>query len=140
MPDLFAAPVEVLNALTTEMPSDLHPTLVEMAEEMYLHLVEDAEVVQKLGLGRVAELVVGQVDRVATKVGGAGFYLPKGIGAKLSARDQIIAARFNGRNQRELAREYNLCEIRIDQIVKKHRAAEFARRQGRLDIDQGTGK
>lgn len=46
--------------LTALLPESLHPTLVEMAEQMYLHLVEDADAVAVLGLPRLAELVVGR--------------------------------------------------------------------------------
>ena len=132
MPDLFNAPPAVLAPLDAVLPEALHPTLREMAEEMYLHLVEDEEAVAALGLERLAELAVGQVDRVSSKLGGASFYLPKGVARKFSDRDIEIARRFNGRNQRQLAREYGLSDVRIDQIMKKWRQAEFARRQGNL--------
>lgn len=120
--------------LATLLPDSLHPTLVEMAEQMYLHLVEDADAVAVLGLPRLAELVVGQVDRVALHCGGSGFYLPKGIARRLGLRDLEIAQRYNGRNKRQLAREYDLTEVRIDQILAAYRRAEFERRQGRLGL------
>lgn len=139
MPDLFNAGAEVLAPLDAVLPEALHPTLREMAEEMYLHLVEDEEAVAGLGLPRLAELAVGQIDRVSLKIGGAGFYLPKGIACQLSARDTEIARKFNGRNKHLLAREYKLSEMRIDQIMKKWRQAEFARRQGNLALDGSCG-
>lgn len=136
MPDLFAADSAVLAALAAALPDELHPTLREIAEEMYLFLVEDEEVIAAVSMERLAELVVGQVDRVATKVGGAGFYLPKGIGAKMSRRDREIYAAWRGNNKRQLAKEHGVCEMRIDQIVKKGRAEDFAMRQGRLLLDE----
>lgn len=135
MPDLFSANAAVRAALDAALPADLHPTLREMVEEMFLFLVEDEEAVAMLGLERLAEIVVGQVDRVAQAVGGAGFYLPKGIGARMGRRDREIYAAWRGNNKRQLAREYGVCEMRIDQIVKKGRAEDFARRQGRLFLD-----
>lgn len=134
MPELFTADAATLAPLNAVMPGGLHPTLREMCEEMFLHLLEDEEVVGLLEVERLAELVVGMVDRVSMKVGGAGFYLPKGIGCKLSARDREIAQAFNGRNKHLLARQYQLSEMRIDQILKKWRQEEFARKQGRLDL------
>jgi len=138
MPDLFNAAPEVLVALDAVLPEGLHPTLREMAEHMYLHLVEDEEAVAVLGLDRLAELVVGQIDRVSIELGGSGFYLPRGIACKLSARDAEIACKFNGRNKHLLAREYKLSEMRIDQILKKWRQAELARRQGNLALEGNT--
>lgn len=134
MPDLFAATPELLAPLAAVLPDALHPTLREMAEAMYLHLVEDDEAVAALGLERLAELAAGQIDRVSLELGGAGFYLPRGVACKLSARDAEIARRHNGRNGHLLAREYNLSDMRIAQILKRWRQAEFARRQGQLRL------
>ena len=47
--DLWRDP-ETMAHLTALLPESLHPTLYEMAEQMYLHLVEDAEAVAILGL------------------------------------------------------------------------------------------
>jgi len=134
MPDLFAADPELLAPLNAAMPEGLNATLREMIEEMYLHLVEDDEAVAELGLPRLAEIVVGQVDRLAMKVGGSMFYLPRGIGARLSARDREICAKHRGNNGHQLAREYGLSEMRISQILKKWRQEEFARKQGSLPL------
>lgn len=122
--------------LAALLPESLHPTLVEMAEQMYLHLAEDAEAIAILGLPRLAEIVVGQLDRVTLHCGGAGFYMPKGIAQRLGARDMEIVQRYNGRNKRQLAREYDLSEVRIDQILNAWRRAEFERRQGRLGFGE----
>lgn len=135
MPDLFAAGAGLLAPLNAAMPGDLHPTLREIIEESYLHLVEDEEAVAKLGLDRLAEIAVGQTDRVATKLGGCQFYLPRGIGAKLSARDRQIASEWRGNNGHSLARKHGVSEMRISQILKKFRAEELSRKQGRLALD-----
>lgn len=136
MPDLFAADPTLLAPLNAELPEGLNATLREMIEEIYLHLVEDEEAVAKLGLARLAEIAVGQVDRVAMKVGGSMFYLPRGIGAKLSARDREICALHRGNNGHQLARRFGLSEMRISQILKKWRQEEFARKQGKLPLDE----
>ena len=134
MADLFDA--DLMAHLNAAMPEDLHPTLQEMAEQMYLALAEDSAAASALGLPRLAEIVVEQLDRVALHAGGSGFYLPKGVRRELSARDREIVTRHNGRNKRELAREYGLSEMRIDQIMAAWRKMEFARRQGRLPLDE----
>lgn len=133
MPDLFNTSPEVLAPLNALLPEGMHPTLREMAEHMYLHLVEDAEAAG-LGLPHLADIVMGQIDRVAINCGGSGFYLPRGIECRLSARDREIVGKFNGRNKRELAREYGLSEMRIDQIITAWRKSEFDRRQGKLTL------
>lgn len=138
MPDLFDAG-DLLAPLNAQLPGGMHPTHREMAEAVYLHLAEDEEAVQSLGLDRLAELAVGQVDRVAQLIGGCYFYMPKGIGIRLSARDREIAAAWRGNNGHVLARQYKVSEMRIGQILKKWRLEQFALKQGRLQFD-GDGK
>lgn len=136
MPDLFDAG-DLLEPLNAQLPDGMHPTHREMAEEMYLHVAEDDEVVGALGLDRLAELVVGQVDRLAQKIGGCGFYMPRGIISRLSARDREIAAAWRGNNGHILARQYKVSEMRIGQILKKWRQEQFALKQGKLQFDGG---
>lgn len=135
MPDLFDAGADLLAPLNAQLPGGMHPTHREMAEEMYLHMAEDEEAVQALGLDRIAELVVGQVDRIAQKIGGCYFYMPRGIGIRLSARDMEIVAAWRGNNGHVLARQYKLSEMRIGQILKKWRLEQFAAKQGKLQLD-----
>lgn len=135
MPDLIHASDEIMSALEASLPEQVHPTLREVVQALYLHLVEEPELIASLGLTRLAEIAVGQIDRVAMEVGGATFYMPKGVGCKLSARDREIGERFNGRNGHELAREYRISDVRVAQIYKKWRQAEFAKRQGALILD-----
>lgn len=118
--------------LQAVLPDNLHPTLVEMATAMFSYLVDDAEALEKLGPARLADIVIGQLDLVAIECGGAGFYLPKGLARHFSERDRKIVAAWNGRNKRELAKEHQLSEMRIDQIMTAWRRAEFERRQGKL--------
>lgn len=134
MPDLFDAG-DILGPLNGQLPAGMHPTHREMAEEMYLHMAEDDESVQVIGLDRLAELVVGQVDRVAQRIGGCYFYMPRGIGIQLSARDMEIVAAWRGNNGHVLARQFKLSEMRIGQIMKKWRVQQFAAKQGKLQLD-----
>lgn len=136
MSDLFDR--DKMAVLYAALPEGLHSTLVEMAEEMYLQLVDDADAGTVLGLAQMANVVIGQIDRIAQRCGGAGFYLPRGIASrqqvKLAARDQQIYAEFKGRNLSQLARKYGLTEMRIYQIVERVRQAEQDRRQGKIDF------
>lgn len=121
-----------LALLDAGLPDGLNETLREVSASLFLHLAEDEELLALLGLPRLAELAVGQMDRLSLDLGGASFYLPKGIGCKLSARDREIGERYNGRNKHQLAREYKVSDMRIDQIYKRWRQAEMAKRQGSL--------
>ncbi|MDR1890121.1 MAG: hypothetical protein LBQ81_12215 [Zoogloeaceae bacterium] len=123
-------PSERLAPLTARLPDGMNPTLIEVVEQLYLYLVEEA------GLRRdpseIADIALGQLDRLARVVGGSGFYMPKGLAVALSARDKEICARFKGNNTRELAREYGVSEMRITQIIKAWRADELAKRQRQM--------
>jgi Mor family transcriptional regulator len=119
-----------LAPLTARLPEGLNPTLQEVAEQLYLYLVEEAGL--RRNPAEIADIALGQVDRLARVVGGSGFYMPKGIAVALCARDKEIAAKFKGNNTRELAREYGVSEMRITQIIKAWRQAELAKRQGAM--------
>lgn len=135
MADLAHIPKATLAALERLLPDDLHPTLRDIANSLYLHLVEDAELVTALGLERLADMAAGQMDRISLDNGGSNFYLPKGIGYRGSARDRCIVAEYNGRNKRALGRKHGLSDMRIDQIINNHRKQEFLRKQGSLPLD-----
>jgi len=135
MRDLLEPGTVDLAPLHAALPASLHATLTEMAEHMYTRLAEDTEALQLLGAQRLAEIVIGQIDRVALALGGCQFYLPRGISCKLSARDKEIYAQYKGHNKRALARKYKLTDMRIDQIINAARRADFSSRQGKLGID-----
>jgi Mor family transcriptional regulator len=59
------------------------------------------------------------MDTIRRELGGSVMYLPKGLSYDLSPRDQEIFDKFNGRNYYELAREYDLTEMQVRNIVKK---------------------
>lgn len=125
---------DLLALLDAGLPDDLNETLREVVAALFLHLAEDGDMVAAIGLPRLAEIAIGQMDRLSLDIGGSSFYLPKGIGCKLSARDRDIGERYNGRNKHQLAREYGVSDMRIDQIYKRWRQAELAKRQGALSF------
>ncbi len=127
-----AADVKLLEDL---LPPALNETLREITLSIYLELLDDAQIVEALGKERIAEMALMLTDRVSRDVGGSTFYMPKGISFRMAPRDVVIGSRYNGRNRRELAQEYGLCDMRIDQIYKRWLASERAKRQGQLDLD-----
>lgn len=67
--------------------------------------------------------------------GGRQWYLPKGERLRLALRDAEIWRRFNGRNVPELAREYDVSTIHLYAILRKQRALNQTKLQGRLFPD-----
>jgi len=62
------------------------------------------------------------VFSIHDKYAGASIYLTKSIEA-VDTRNMRICKKFNGRNLREIAREYDLCDQQIRTIIKKKRKA-----------------
>ncbi len=80
-----------------------------------------------------SELVLAQLQHLAQEMGGRGsFYISKGVVAQLSGRDREMCAKFRGDNYSQLARAYNLTEMRVRQIVDAWQREQFERRQHTL--------
>ena len=68
----------------------------------------------------VAEIVgVADTLKLASHLGGAGFYFRKLDSMLLHKRDEQIRVEFTGANHKELAREYDLTEMQIRNILKQ---------------------
>jgi len=66
----------------------------------------------------VAEIVgVANTLKLASHLGGAGFYFRKLDSMLLYKRDEQIRAEFTGANHKELAREYDLTERQVRNIL-----------------------
>ena len=59
-------------------------------------------------------------------------YIPKPGAEQVSERNRQIYAAFNGRNYMQLAREFDLTERHVRDIVEACRAADVANRQKNL--------
>lgn len=79
-----------------------------------------------------ARLALDQVELVREEMGGSQLYLAKGQSFDLTLRDRQILAKFNGRNHRALAHEFDVTERHIYDIVARRAREEFERRQGKL--------
>lgn len=64
--------------------------------------------------------------------GGDAVYIPKADTLQRYDRDLRIWADFNGRNHAELARKYRISKVWVYAIVRRMRAMDTDRRQGRL--------
>ncbi|MCK9988671.1 MAG: hypothetical protein AzoDbin1_05143 [Azoarcus sp.] len=104
----------------------------EIATYLYLQLRVEFTALSEAELARIA---LGLTERLRREMGGQQAYLPRGRSFELSDRDREIGATFNGRNLRELARQYDLSDVRIRQIHATWLAEQIAQRQGRLPLD-----
>lgn len=86
-------------------------------------------------LGLWAGQVRAQLQHLMQERGGQSLYLAKGVAIHFSERDRELCAAFRGNNYRELARRYDLTEMRVRQIVDAWQRERFARRQGSLGLD-----
>lgn len=141
MSEIVLTPAEAA-VLEQRLPPALTEPMRELALCLYTVLVAHARhggaAHADALLGELAELAAAQVRYLSAHMGGAGIYLAKGLQTMLAARDELIYARFDGRNYAALARQHDLTEMRVRQIVAEQRARDLARRQGRLPgIDEG---
>lgn len=78
---------------------------------------------------QAAEGAMAIAETARRELGGGHHYVPKGTAWELSHRDRLIYAKFHGDNYAQLAREYDLTEMRIRQIVERCRRADIKARQ-----------
>ncbi len=122
--------------------------LSHSAEVLFEHkwpkrLVEYVEVLEHHYLankGMTAEeafaLASDSVYQLAEHLGGRVDYLPRGDALRTALRHAEIYRKCNGRNQRELAQEYDVTEIQIYRIYREQRALHIKKRQGTLSLNQ----
>ena len=134
---MSAAEAAVLDDL---LPPGLTPDMRDVALCLYEALVlQDDRAGQKQPehswsrqLLAWAQQVLMQLQHLAEQKGGRALYLAKGVAMHLSTRDRELCGKFRGDNYRALAREYDLTEMRVRQIVDAWQRECFAQRQGRL--------
>jgi len=102
--------------------------LQDMAAHVQAVLVEygDIDPDKASGLGQEA------VERVARVWGGSTVYFPKGDYIRSYRKAQDVWRDYNGRNAQEIARKHGISLVWTYDIIRKKRAEEQARRQGRL--------
>ncbi|NMG48253.1 transcriptional regulator [Azoarcus communis] len=110
------------------LDDDYPESLGLVANAAYTWLTENL----KLEHQPAAEAAMSIAERVRKELGGGFHYIPKGRDYELSHRDRAIYGKFRGDNYQQLAREYDLTEMRIRQIVERCRAADIKSRQSGL--------
>lgn len=71
-------------------------------------------------------------EAVRRHFGGQQLYIPMGKFMELSQRDRDIYAKWNGKNDVELIREYNVSDRHLRRIIEAMREADRRNRQGGL--------
>lgn len=110
------------------LDDDYPEALGLIANAAYTQLVERL----KLDHQTAAEIALSIAERARKELGGGHQYIPKGRDYDLSRRDRQIYAKFHGDNYTQLAREFELTEMRIRQIVERCRRADIQTRQAGL--------
>ena len=113
--------------MTMQIPEKYPDVLADLARQLYAGLVRGG-----IKPAAAAKVVWRSVEHVRVTIGGVAEYIPKGISYMCSERDREILAKFRGNNYEALAREYNLTEMRIRQIIATVLEEERARRQADL--------
>jgi Mor family transcriptional regulator len=107
--------------------SDYPEILQDLADKAAVFLVEEG-----LEKDRAQAISKKLAEYVRTEWGGQNQYIPKGISYECTQRHYEIFEKFRGDNYTQLAREYDLTEMRIRQIINAVRAVEMSKRQGGL--------
>ncbi len=118
---------EAARLLDGHLPPETTPDMREVALTLFAALLAGGAPV-----AGAAQLASEQVQRLSDELGGRAVYIPRGLLVRLGARDREMVERFNGRNYRELARQYGLTEVRVRRIISSARALRMAQAQGKL--------
>ena len=104
--------------------------LADIAREIHSRLMDHPLV--QLPHAIAAEMALGVTEHVRKNIGGVATYIPRGMAYELSIRDKKIYEKFNGENYHALAREFEMTEMRVRQIVTHVGRVERAKRQQSL--------
>ncbi|OFJ46404.1 hypothetical protein BA896_021870 [Janthinobacterium lividum] len=110
---------------------DSYPeVLADIARTIHERLMEDPRI--KLAHPIAAEVAMSVAEHVRKNIGGVATYIPRGMSYELTMRDREMWADFKGDNYNELARKYDITEMRARQIITQASRADKARRQHSL--------
>ncbi|TCS38488.1 Mor family transcriptional regulator [Paucimonas lemoignei] len=104
--------------------------LADIAREIHSRLMDHP--LLKLEHPIAAEVALGVAEHVRKNIGGVATYIPRGLGYELSVRDRQMFEEFTGDNYHQLARKYELTEMRVRQVIAHVMRIERAKRQQNL--------
>lgn len=108
-------------------PEGYPELLADLADQVAIKLVE-----HQIEINRAADIGLAVAEFMRTHWGGQPIYIPLSAPNQISARYLEIFNKCNGRNHRQLAREYGISVVRVYQIVKRVTQEMLAKRQGGL--------
>jgi Mor family transcriptional regulator len=113
---------------STLILDDAYPeVLADIAREIHSRLMDHPAI--KLDHPTAAEIALGVAEHVRKNIGGVATYIPRGLGYELAVRDRQMFEEFSGDNYHELARKYQMTEMRVRQIIGHVLRIERAKRQ-----------
>lgn len=98
-------------------------------------VVTEALVADGIEASRARELGLIAAEKLRDVYGGDQVYIPRGLALLLSRRDLEIYQAFNGSNHFALAKEHNLTERQVYNIIERVRREMFARQQPGLPFE-----
>ncbi len=111
------------------LPPEYPEVLADMAQSIAASVRKN---LPELPMERVVDVALGATEFVRIKHGGGAIYLGKGESYENSLRDKEIWALFKGNNYLQLAKQFDLTEMRVRQIVGFMKLRDRAERQNRL--------
>lgn len=108
--------------------------LADIARTIHERLMDDPRI--RLPHPIAAEVAMSVAEHVRKNIGGVATYIPRGMSYELTLRDREIWNDFRGDNYHELARKYDITEMRARQIIAlATRADKAARQRGLFDTE-----
>jgi Mor family transcriptional regulator len=107
----------ILAPLRALLPSDYPEQMRDVADVLFLQMLEDAAVLGDAPPAVVAAVAARQVDRLSLKMGGGPIYIPSGVSTwRLTPRNRQMCEEFRG-DYRLLARKWGLSVQQVRNIV-----------------------
>lgn len=101
--------------------------LLDIAEVLTDALIEEGVEPEK-----ARQLGLLAAEKLRDTYGGAQLYIARGTALTLCRRDLEMYEKFNGINYGELARQFDLSERRVRQVINRVLKEEFRKRQPAL--------
>lgn len=108
-------------------PDGYPELLADLADQVAGKLVE-----HQIEINKAAEIGLAVAEYIRIHWGGQPIYIPLQAPNQIADRYVEIWNKCNGRNHRQIAREYGISVVRVYQIVKQVTQEMVAKRQGGL--------
>ena len=93
------------------------------------NVLTDALTEEKVDPEKARQLGLLAAEKLRDTYGGAQLYIARGTALTLCRRDLEMYEKFNGINYADLARQFDLSERRVRQVINRVLKEEFRKRQ-----------